>query len=31
MGLAIHMNRLGIPAPGGGEWTDGAARMVISW
>ncbi len=29
MGLAIHMNRLGIPAPGGGEWTDGAARMVI--
>ena len=29
MGLAIQMNRLGIPAPRGGEWTDGATRMVI--
>ena len=29
MKLATSMNRLNIPAPGGGDWTDGAVRGVI--
>ena len=29
MGIAIQMNRLGIPAARGGEWTDSSTRMVI--
>ena len=29
MQLARKMNQLDIPAPGGGDWTDGAARNVI--